>query len=167
LHAGRIACQRSNLWFDLRLRGSYISLICWALGILVVGALSFAVWQDRQFTSVILSGAVPLTPFVFWTLRERNRQSDAVALVERLKAQAEKLWDGMIDGASEETLAELSRELQDAIFSHRASSPLIFDWFYTVSRTKLESDMVEGVDFWVQKFHSTKQVERSSVFEHK
>ncbi|MFM0557746.1 S-4TM family putative pore-forming effector [Paraburkholderia sediminicola] len=159
LHAGRVACQRSNLWFDLRLRSSYITFICFSLGILVVAALALAIWQDRQFASVILTGAVPLTPFVLWALRERNRQSDAVALVERLKAQAEKLWDEIIGGASEESLAELSRELQDAIFSHRASSPLIFDWFYTASRTQLESDMVQGAEYWVKNFKAAKRVE--------
>ncbi|MFM0172129.1 S-4TM family putative pore-forming effector [Paraburkholderia sediminicola] len=159
LHAGRVACQRSNLWFDLRLRSSYITFICFSLGILVVAALSLAILQNQQFASVILTGAVPLTPFVLWTLRERNRQSDAVALVERLKAQAEKLWEELLGGGSEETLAELSRELQDAIFSHRASSPLIFDWFYTASRMKLESEMVQGADYWVKKFKAATQVE--------
>jgi hypothetical protein len=159
LHAGRIACQRSNLWFDLRLRSGYIAFIYWSLIILVVVALSVATWQDRQFSSVILSGAVPLTPFVLWALRERNRQSDAVTLVERLKAQAEKLWEEMLDGAAEESLAELSRELQDAIFSHRASSPLIFDWIYTFSRKGLESEMIQGADYWVNKFKAAKRGE--------
>lgn len=38
-----------------------------------------------------------------------------------------------------------SRELQDAIFNHRASSPLIFDWVYNPGAA-LEEQMNAGAD---------------------
>jgi hypothetical protein len=39
-----------------------------------------------------------------------------------------------------------SRELQDAIFNHRASSPLIFDWVYNFLRRRMEEQMNAGAD---------------------
>ena len=39
-----------------------------------------------------------------------------------------------------------SRELQDAIFNHRSSSPLIFDWVYNFLRSRMEEQMNAGAD---------------------
>ena len=51
-----------------------------------------------------------------------------------------------------------SRELQDAIFNHRASSPLIFDWVYNLLRRRMEEQMNAGADQLVSELRTAGNV---------
>jgi hypothetical protein len=48
-----------------------------------------------------------------------------------------------------------SRELQDANFSHRVSSPLVFNWLYSGLRSGLEQQMAGGVEHSVDEFRAS------------
>jgi hypothetical protein len=45
-----------------------------------------------------------------------------------------------------------SRDLQDAIFSHRVSSPLVCNWLYSGLRSGLEQQMAGGFEHSVDEF---------------
>ncbi|MBN3851255.1 hypothetical protein G3N58_31200 [Paraburkholderia sp. Ac-20342] len=153
--AARLACQRSNLRYDLRLRRRYCTIVTIAMVVVVVAAFAIAVVQNPSMSSFVLSGAVPVMPLVLWGVRERNRQLDASALVERLKAHVEKLWESVLAGEGDNVLTMSSRELQDAIFSHRVSSPLVFNWLYSRLRSGLEQQMAGGVEHSVDEFRAS------------
>ena len=51
-----------------------------------------------------------------------------------------------------------SRELHDAIFNHRASSPLIFDWVYNLLRRRMEEQMNAGADQLVSELRTAGNV---------
>ena len=160
LPAARLACQRSNLRYDLSLRRRYCATLVTVLVVVVVVAFALAIVENPTMSSFVLSGAVPVMPLLLWGVRERNRQMDASVLVERLKAHVEKLWEvDVLAGESDRMLTTRSRELQDAIFSHRVSSPLVFNWLYDRLRSGLESQMAGGVDHSVAEF--TKRASQS------
>lgn len=48
-----------------------------------------------------------------------------------------------------------SRELQDAIYNHRVSSPLIFDWIYNRLRSQMEERMNAGAQELVDQLRLT------------
>lgn len=106
---------------------------------------------DFTMTSFVLSTLAPMTPGLIWALREYNRQADTVALLEKLEGEIRKLWDRSRAGAPEHEISMRSRELQDAIYNHRVSSPLIFDWIYNFLRRQLEAQMNAGAEHWVRE----------------
>jgi hypothetical protein len=151
LHLARLVCQRTNLWYDSKLRQIY----CWVLigGLVVLAAIAGTVSLSIDFTmtSFVMTVLAPMTPVVTWIIRECNRQTDTVTLLDRLKGEVEKLWETSLSSASEQSVSARSRELQDAIYNHRVSSPLIFDWIYSLNRNSLEARMNVGADHWIRE----------------
>jgi len=149
IHLARLVCQRTNLWYDLTLRNTYRQCTLGLLILLMVTMSVYSIITDAQMASLVLSVLVPLTPLIIWTLREYVRHGDTIELLSRLKGEIEKTWDVSTSTTSPEAMAAYSRKLQDAIFSHRASSPLIFDWVYFLKRRKMEPQMNGGAQQWV------------------
>jgi len=93
-----------------------------------------------------------MTPVMIWALRERNRHAATCELLDRLNEDVKKLIEESCAGATEQEISMRSRELQDAIYNHRVSSPLIFDWIYNHLRSRMEESMNAGaqelVDRW-------------------
>jgi hypothetical protein len=156
LAAGRIACQRSNVRYDASMRRVFGTVLQMTMGLLVLGVLFSALFLNIGWPAFVLTELAPGTPLFIWLLREYNRQADAVVLVNRLKDETEKLWAEVQAGSAEASLDSRSRQLQDAIFAHRGSSPLVFDWLYGFLRKSLEADMTEGVDVWVQRYQNAR-----------
>lgn len=149
LHLARLVCQRTNLWYDsaLRKRYRFVLLIGCALLIAVAGLTSLAI--DPNMTTFVLSTLAPMTPVIIWALREGNRQVATCEQLDRLNEEVKKLWDRSRAGAAEAEISVRSRELQDAIFNHRSTSPLIFDWVYNLLRKDMEDRMNAGAEHWV------------------
>lgn len=154
LHLARLVCQRTNLWYDSALRKRYRFVLlagCVVLGA-VAGFASLAI--DYTMTTFVLSTLAPMTPVLIWALRECNRQAATCELLDRLNDEVKKLWDHSRSGATEQEISMRSRELQDAIFNHRASSPLILDWVYNLLRRQMEERMNAGAEHWVNELRA-------------
>lgn len=151
LHLGRVVCQRNNVWYDSTLRKRYrFVLLTVALAVsVVVGVASLAI--DPSMTDFVLTVLVPLTPGWVWMLRERNRHATTCELLDRLNVGVKNLLDDIGNGVSEQDMSVWSRDLQDAIYNHRVSSPLIFDWIYRALRPRMELQMKEGTAQLVQR----------------
>jgi hypothetical protein len=146
LYLARLVCQRTNIWYDSKLRKRYQRVLlsgAVCLGV-VVGLISLRI--DPTLTSFVLTTLAPITPVVIWALRERNRQGSTCELLDRLNEDIKKLLTQSSSGATEEYLSIRSRELQDAIYNHRVSSPLIFDWVYNRMRRGMEERMNAGAE---------------------
>jgi hypothetical protein len=156
LFAGRVACQRSNVRFDVSQRKTYCSLLKGAAVFVIIAVVLSELYFGVAFSDWVMTSLVPATPMVIWLLREYNRQADSIATVERLKGEADKLWADMVRASDGSPFEAKSRELQDAIFNHRASSPLVFDWLYSRLRGGLEADMKDGMQAWVDEYEAAK-----------
>jgi hypothetical protein len=155
LFAGRVACQRSNVRFDVSQRRSYCSLLKGAAILVILAVVLSELYFAAAFGDWVMTSLVPATPMIIWILREYNRQTDSITTVERLKTEADKLWADMLSASDGGPFEAKCRELQDAIFSHRASSPLVFDWLYSALRGSLEADMTDGMQAWVEDYEAT------------
>lgn len=110
-----------------------------------------SLWIDTTMTSFVLSALAPMTPVMTWALRERNRHAATCELLDRLNEDVKKLIEKSCAGATEQEISMRSRELQDAIYNHRVSSPLIFDWIYNHLRSRMEENMSAGAQELVDR----------------
>ena len=77
LYLGRIICQRTNLWYDGKLRRQWAG---WALVLATVLSavlLGIAMYTGLTVESFVVSVLAPASPIIIWCLREFYRQSDA------------------------------------------------------------------------------------------
>jgi hypothetical protein len=146
LHLARIVCQQSNLWYDSTLRRTYSTVLLAAtatvFGVLFIIGLVLRL-SVEDFVVTILA---PAAPIVIWAIRDYYRNNDTAAANETIKAEAEVFWDQAVAGLClEEDCALRSRELQDAIFARRSSSPLLFPFIYARLRPRMVRRLTVGV----------------------
>ena len=146
-HLARLVCQRTNLWYDSQLRDTYRIALCGLTVAYFIGLLAFA----SSFTVVefVLVALVPFGPFFTWIVREYHRQSDTITAVERLLNEIDNSLESFTEVQESAEAQGRSRELQDAIFAHRSTSPLVSDLVYQFKRPKLEAQMQAGAEAFV------------------
>lgn len=154
MHIARLVCQRENLMYDSELRRSYCMVIGWLVGLLVFVAVVVGLVATQTFAALVLA-ATPAAPALSWMLRETRRQKDTIEQQTRLKAESEKQIRHALSGAPAAAFDLRSRELQDAIYTHRVSSPLILDIVYQRKRDALERAMEHGAEKWVKDYQNS------------
>ncbi|MGQ0713719.1 MAG: S-4TM family putative pore-forming effector [Gemmatimonadaceae bacterium] len=141
LHLARVLCQRTNLWWDSRLRQRY-GFILGAFAV-VLAVLAAAVFKYLGLdVDGLLLATVTLAPAFRWAIRERRRQLAAASTLDRLCSRARELHDDI--AAHRVDLLDAgrqSRELQDDIFDHRKSVPIGLSWLYNILRPHFEVGM--------------------------
>lgn len=151
LPLARAICQRTNLTYDADLRRINKNLLA-----IVATALSLSVFvlgliSTQGFSEWVLAGGVPSAPFVTWALRERYRQADAVTANDGVLTEAERLIEDIANGRCDDEQARTrSRAIQDAIYSARARTVLLFPRLYILRRKDAERKMDSGADHWLQ-----------------
>lgn len=145
LHLGRLICQRTNLWYDATLRAHYANWVRGCAAALVVALFFAALAIGLTVNLLVTTVLAPAAPVLTWAMREYFRQKDTADAQETLKGDAEALWERAKAGACGEPECEtLSREFQNAIFTRRASSPLIIPVLYPWRRPAMERLMNVG-----------------------
>ena len=84
-------------------------------------------------------------------IRQYNEHKKSREQLAKLREHLDKLWNRALDNAIPEKLGVASRELQDAIYNHRRSRPIIFDWVYKLLRKKHEALMNKAADEMVNE----------------
>ena len=147
LSLARIICQRTNLWYDSTLRRKYGNMVVWLAVLVVADLVIVAAGFDLKFLDLVTTAMVPALPILLWAARERFRQNDTAEGQERLKAEAEAFWDRAKSGSYDDRdCLERSRELQNSIYTRRASSPMILPFVYWMYRRKMEASMNVGAE---------------------
>jgi hypothetical protein len=153
---GRILCQRTNLRYDSSLRRAFGTVIL-ALVTLVVGALIVVgLVRDLSLTAWVLTLA-PATPLLSWAGREYYRQRDTIDQLDGLKEKATKFGEEALAGklSDAECLAR-SRAFQDAIYLHRATSPLVVPYLYVIKRPSLEGEMQDAAAEFLKEYEKSR-----------
>lgn len=135
---GRLICQRTNLYYDEALRKKYSASLLIGAILLGLGLLIWGMVNNLKLAELIAFTAVPIMPLLNWALREWRKQSDCAARLVNLRSEFDKIWQKALNQADDKELAQSARDLQNAIFQHRASAPLVFDWFYRLLRNEQE-----------------------------
>lgn len=146
LSVGRLLCQRTNVVYDLRVRRTYSGALFGIAVLLWVGLIAVGLHQGIKVEELILSMVLPVLPLMNFVLREYRKQEDTIESLATLKGEVEKVWEKALSGASDVELILSSRALQDAIYRHRSSNPLVFDWLYNLLRKKSESQAKHAAD---------------------
>jgi hypothetical protein len=155
LALGRLVCQRTNLWWDSKLRRRYRGRVAIILVIITAASFLFGFakhWSLEQFVLAVLA---PLFPALMWAGREYRRQTDGAAELDRLRDTTERLWNHMLQsGVSEAEIESSARPLQDAILVSRRERATVFDWIYRRLREKQEDQMNVGAEKMIQEIRA-------------
>jgi hypothetical protein len=144
LPLARLICQRAAVWWDMAQRKKYAHRLIVVVAVLIVGVVAVSFTADQRVRDMVLSVYLPIAPAVVWAVREYIRQTDAVAALEKLKAQIEKIFGEAISGKRRlDEVGLLSRNVQDMIFDGRSRNPLFFDFIYNRYRPEHELRMNE------------------------
>lgn len=145
LHVGRIACQRSNCWWDSKQRRRYAATVIGAVVLIFVVVLWLALGQGFTLEDFLLKVVFPLAPALLLGIRQFTEQMEAATRLDKLKEHAERLWNEALGGKSEKAMTNAARGLQDEIFESRKRSPLVFDIVFKRLRSGYEVQMNQGV----------------------
>jgi len=156
LPTARLVCQRSNCWWDSKLRRTYrIALI----GILIAigfSLIGLAVAFNLTVSDFVLSLMAPSLPLILWMLREAQKQSEAAKRADNLKSFGDNLWKLVLEKKLDaDEVTRRSRTFQDAILEHRQKSSVIFDWVYRILKSRFENQMHYGAAEMVMEAEQT------------
>lgn len=147
IHLARIICQRTNLWYDSKVRRRYGGALIGAAVVLFVSLLLLGMIGGLTIVDFVLLVVAPATPFFSWAVREFYRQYDVAKALDRVREEAESLWErAKIKECGEDDCLMQSREFQNAIFIRRSTSTPIFNWIYKRMRSKNEEQMNVGAN---------------------
>ena len=145
LHLARIICQRTNLWYDAKLRENYSFLLVAGAVAIVLALVAAGLALNLPFTDFVVTVLVPATPVLSWAVRDAFRQRDAADAQKLARAEAEALWELALAGGCDDSECERrSREFQNSIFQRRTSNPLLLPFVYHWLRSGMEIDMNLG-----------------------
>ena len=152
IYQARIICQRSNIWWDSKLRRRYSKWIVFILITLTTLVFLIGLVGGLTLEKFLLAVLAPLTPAFVLGLRQYTEHNEAANRLDRLRENAEILLRKTI--SQKLTPQELEMEsysLQTQIYDNRRRSPLIFDWLYARLRQGHEEQMSRGAESFVQE----------------
>lgn len=146
---GIIISQRSNVWWDARMRRRYtltvrITLICIALGL-----IGYGLYEKKGMFEFLVYIIAPLVSTYVFGYRQMIEHGDAADRLDKLKELAEKIWADAVAGKDVGMLKLRCRTLQDQIFDHRKKNPPIFDFLFRWFRDENEKLMNKGAEAFV------------------
>lgn len=152
MHQARVVCQRTNCWWDAKLRRRYRAVILTVLGLISVLVFLMFLQTGINLQKFVLSVAAPLLPTLLWGFLEARRQKEAATALDRLKHLTDGFWQEIAQGqVTEPEATHRSRELQNAIWLHRRTKPFVFDWIYRKLRRDYEEQMNVGAEDMVDQ----------------
>lgn len=133
----QVSAQKINSWWDYRLRNSYTIFMAILSVLIVLGLFVLGLIVDlklSEFVLIVIVPAVPLLQLAF---------SEIVANYQSAKKASSNLAQAnfLLKNLSLPNIDTRVRALQDAIYLHRSSAPMILDFIYWVSRDKKEGLM--------------------------
>lgn len=147
----RIICQRSNNWWDSKLRIAYCNIVKFIgifsfVIILILGVISKI---DIEQLVLILSGLIPFLRFASKQYFDNKKANDRL---NKLNDYINQIWNNILEKKYNIIeLDEISRRIQDETYENRISNPLIPDFFYKIFRSKNEDLMTESAKIFVQQ----------------
>jgi hypothetical protein len=150
----RLICQRTNCWWDVKLRSRYISFvrgfsIIIPLLLLIVGLITS---MSLETIVLLFSGLMPFFRFANKEYADQKASNDRL---EKTMNYILKIWDNILYRRMDKDLLPTeSRIIQDEIYEHRSKSPFILDVFYKTFRDKNEELMNKTASILVEEINS-------------
>lgn len=141
IRVGRIICQRANCWWDSNQRRRYAAWVVGSVVLIFLIVCAVSLKGGVKVEDFVLMGVVPLAPALLIGLRQFSEQSEAADRLDKLKDHCGTIWKAALGGASEEALANMSRNLQDEILENRRKAPPVLDFIFQRLRDDYETRM--------------------------
>lgn len=146
-----LICQRSNNWWDLKLKRRYITGLLSLLIFVTVAIIVIGLIKEIKLKEMILI-LNALMPFFLFIYHELSDHYSAKKTLEHLHTffdtKFKELENKTLDKS---TLPDLSRRVQDELFEHRANGPLVPDWFYYRYRSLDQAEMERIIGELIEK----------------
>lgn len=162
LNIGRIVCQRINCWWDTSLRENYIKSLK-VIGVctlaLVVFITLFEVFSTTELIVGIKTFIYGLFSFLYYyvfLMRQIMDNKKSEDKIIRIKQNVNKIWQSILNSDPNLDLDVLSRQIQDELFEHRKTTPIIPDWFYKLKRDEQESSSTFSVEKMAEDYKKAK-----------
>lgn len=149
---GVIISQRSNVWWDARMRRKYTFSIRILLVSIALGLIGYGLYEKKDMFEFLAFIVAPLAATYIFGYRQMIDHGDAADRLDILKELSEKIWSDALAGKDLTTLKQESRTLQDQIFEHRKKNPPIFDFLFRWFREENEVLMNVGAEALVNDF---------------
>ncbi len=150
---GIIISQRSNVWWDARMRRKYTISIRVFLVSIALGLISYGLYEKKDMFDFLAYIVAPLASTYIFGYRQMMEHNDAADRLDKLKELSEKIWSEALAGKDAVTLKLKCRALQDQIFDHRKKNPPIFDFLFRWFRNENEVLMNKGAEALVNDFY--------------
>ncbi len=152
LNYAALVCQRSNCWWDERLRRRYLIGLVTLLFLTASGLTVYGLARELTLEQFFLAVLAPLWPALVWGIRECFKQSDAAESAGKLRTQVEDLWSQCLESPAEVgELGQRLRAVQTEIYRGRVSRPLVFNWVNSLLRSKHQALMQSGAGAMAEK----------------
>lgn len=149
---GIIISQRSNVWWDARMRRKYALSIRVVLVFVALGLISYGLYEKKDMFEFLAYIVTPLAATYVFGYRQMIEHGDAADRLDKLKDLSEKIWSDAIASKDAVTLKLKCRTLQDQIFDHRKKNPPIFDFVFRWFRDGNEVLMNKGAEALVREY---------------
>lgn len=149
---GIIISQRSNVWWDAKMRRKYTLSVRVMLVSIALGLIGYGLYERKDMFEFLAFIVAPLAATYIFGYRQMMEHGDAADRLDKLKELSEKIWSDALAGKDVATLKLESRTLQDQIFDHRMKNPPIFDFLFRWFRDGNEELMNKGAETLVQDF---------------
>lgn len=127
-------CQKENLRWDSTIRKKYFVLLILQFALLIIGIIVNAILQKVSVITLIavLSTIAPIFSYFYSAFhklyKDMSKQKQLSAAIAEIDAKQENM----------NPITDEIEELQLEIFTYRKSLYLIPDWFYKLSRPKMQ-----------------------------
>jgi len=149
---GSIISQRSNVWWDAKMRRKYTLSIRVILVSIALGLIGYGLYEKKDMFEFLAYIIAPLAPTYIFGYRQMREHGDAADRLDKLKGISEKIWFDALAGKDIVLLKLESRSLQDQIFDHRRKNPPIFDFLFRWFRDGNEVLMNKGAEALVNDY---------------
>lgn len=143
---GVIICQRSNVWWDSRMRRKYALFIRVILVCIALGLIGYGLYEKKDMFEFLAYIVAPLASTYVFGYRQMMEHGDAADRLDKLIELSEKIWSDTKNGKNVDELKINCRSLQDQIFDHRRRNPPIFDFLFKWFRNENETLMNKGAE---------------------
>ncbi|MEX8504069.1 S-4TM family putative pore-forming effector [Leptothrix ochracea] len=151
---GIIISQRSNVWWDARMRRKYTFSIRFILVGIALGLIGYGLYEKKDMFEFLAYIIAPLASTYVLGYRQMMEHGDAADRLDKLKELSEKIWADAVAGKDVGALKLKCRTLQDHIFDHRKKNPPIFDFLFRWFRDGNEVLMKKGAEALVAEIQN-------------
>lgn len=150
---GIIISQRSNVWWDARMRRKYTFSIRVILVGIALGLIGYGLYEKKDMFEFLAYIIAPLASTYVFGYRQMMEHGDAADRLDKLKELSEKIWANAVAGEDVGALKLKCRTLQDQIFDHRKKNPPVFDFLFRWFRDSNEALMNKGAETLVSELN--------------